>query len=158
MKTVGETEKRSGIASFTETFRESIVDLKEGSKVVFTGSVAVCTPFAELLAYTIRDRGFEMVYVPGADAKEARKIREIPNIGFSVVDEQADPKNPDTVVLLGGLAMPKFGCPLENVTRLIEDIAGKKKPKIIGVEFMNIFERAEWDKKIPFDTIIDTAL
>jgi len=158
IKTAEETEKRSGIVGFTERFRESIADIKEGSKVVFTGSVAVCTPFIELLAYTVRDRGFEMLYVPGADAKEARKIRKMEKIGYSVVDEKGDPKNPDAIVVLGGLAMPKFGCPPENVTRLIEDISGEKKPKIIGVEFMNIFERAGWDKKIQFDTLIDTVL
>ena len=157
IKTVEEMEKRSGIG-FTRTFRESIADIKEGSKVVFTGSVAVCTPFIELLAYTVRDRGFDMLYVPRADAKEARKIREIENIGYSVVDEKGDPKDPDAVVVLGGLAMPKFGCPPEDVTRMIEDISGEKKPKIIGVGFMNMFERAGWDKKINFDMLIDTAL
>ena len=151
-------EKKSGIVGFTGTFRESIADIKEGSKVVFTGSVAVCTPFIELLAYTVRDRGFNMLYVPRADAKEARKIKEIENIGYSVVDEKGDPKNPDVIVVLGGLAMPKFGCPPEDVNRLIEEIAGGKKPRIIGVCFMNMFERAGWDKKVPFDTVIDTTL
>jgi hypothetical protein len=151
-------EKKSGIVGFTGTFRESIADIKEGSKVVFTGSVAVCTPFIELLAYTVRDRGFDMFYVPRADAKEARKIKEIENIGFSVVDEKGDPKDPDAVVVLGGLAMPKFGVPPEDVNRLIEEIAGEKKPKIIGVCFMDIFERAGWEEKVKFDTVIDTTL
>ncbi|MDI6886272.1 MAG: DUF2124 family protein [archaeon] len=151
-------EKKSGIVGFTGTFRESIADIKEGSKVVFTGSVAVCTPFIELLAYTVRDKGFDMFYVPRADAKEARKIKEIENIGFSVVDEKGDPKNPDAVVVLGGLAMPKFGVPPEDVNRLIEDIAGEKKPKIIGVCFMDMFERAGWEEKVKFDTVIDTTL
>jgi hypothetical protein len=151
-------EKKSGIVGFTGTFREGIADVKDGSKVVFTGSVAVCTPFIELLAYTVRDRGFDMVYVPKADAKEARKIREIANIGLSVVDEKADPKNPDAVVVLGGLAMPKFGVPPEEVNRLIAAIAGKKRPKIIGVCFMNIFERAGWAEKVKFDTVMDTTL
>jgi len=151
-------EKKSGIVGFTGTFSESIADIKEGSKVVFTGSVAVCTPFIELLAYTVRDKGFDMVYVPKADAKEARKIKEIKNIGFSVLDEKADPKNPDAVVVLGGLAMPKFGVPPEDVNRLIAGIAGKKKPKIIGVCFMNMFERAGWEQKVKFDTVIDTTL
>ncbi|MBE0517475.1 MAG: DUF2124 family protein [Methanophagales archaeon] len=158
IKTVEETEKRSGIVGFTGTFRESIAEIKEGSKVVFTGSVAVCTPFIELLAYTMRDKRFDMLYVPGADAKEARKIKEIENIGYSVVDEKGDPKNPDAVVVLGGLAMPKFGCLPEDVTRMIDEISGEKHPKIIGVEFMNMFERAGWDKKIHFDTLIDTIL
>ncbi len=151
-------EKRSGIVGFTGTFRENMADVKDGSKVVFTGSVAVCSPFIELLAYTVRDRGFDMLYVPRAVAKEARKIREIENIGYSVVDEKGNPEKPDAVVVLGGLAMPKFGCPPEDVTRMLEDISADKKPKIIGVGFMNIFEREGWDKKINFDTLMDTTM
>jgi DNA-binding transcriptional regulator GbsR (MarR family) len=153
-----ETKEGNGVVDFTGAFRNSIADIKYGSKVVFTGSVAVCTPFIELLAYTVRDRGYEMLYVPRADTKEARRIKEIENIGYSIVDEKADPKNPDAVVVLGGLAMPKFGCEPEDVTRLIEDISGAKKPKLIGVGFMNTFERAGWDKKLNFDTLIDTTM
>jgi hypothetical protein len=118
----------------------------------------VCTPFLEFLAYTVRDKGFDMVYVPIADANEARKIKEIAKIGYSVVDEKGDPKNPDVIVVLGGLAMPKFGCTPEAVNQMIETLSGEQKPKIIGVCFMNIFERAGWDKKVPFDTVIDTTL
>ncbi len=151
----GKKEKRDGIVNFTGTFRNSVADIKEGSKLVFTGSVSVCTPFIELLAYSVRDRGFDMLYVPGADANEARKIKKIENIGYSVVDEKGDPMDPDVVVVLGGLAMPKFGCSPDDVIRLIEDISGRKKPKIIGINFMNAFERAEWDKKINFDTVMD---
>jgi len=152
-------EKRSGIIGFTGAFRESIGEIKEGAKVVFTGSVAVCTPFIELLAYTVRDKGFDMLYVPVADAKEARKIKEIAKIGYSVVDEKGDPQNPDVIVVLGGLAMPKFGCAPEAVNQMIESLSsGAKKPKVIGVCFMNIFERAGWDTKILFDTVIDTTL
>ncbi len=153
-----EREERNGIVDFTGTFRDSIAAVKDGSKVVFTGSVAVCTPFIELLAYTVRDRGFEMLYVPRADAKEARKIKEIKNIGYSVVDEKADPRNPDAIVVLGGLAMPKFGCSPEDVLRLVDEISGEKKPKVIGVGFMNTFKRAGWDKEINFDTLIDTPV
>ena len=152
------TKEGNGIVDFTEAFRNSIADIKYGSKVVFTGSVAVCTPFIELLAYAVRDRGFEMVYVPKADAHEARRIKEIEHIGYSVVDEKADPKNPDAVVVLGGLAMPKFGCEPEDVTRLIDDISGKKKPKIVGIGFMNTFERAGWDKKLHFDSLLDATM
>jgi hypothetical protein len=152
-------EKKSGIVGFTGTFREQIGAVKAGAKVVFTGSVAVCTPFIELLAYTVRDKGFEMIYVPVADAKEARKITEVPNVGFSVLDEHADPDAPDVVVVLGGLAMPKFGCAPEAVTKMIAELSrGGAKPTIIGVSFMNIFERAGWEKQIPFDIVIDTTM
>jgi DNA-binding transcriptional regulator GbsR (MarR family) len=151
----GGMKRRNGIKDFTRTFRNSIADIKEGSKLVFAGSVSVCTPFVELLAYAVRDRGFDMLYVPRTDAKEARKIKKIENIGYSVVDEKGDPRDPDVVVVLGGLAIPKFGCSPDEVLRLIEDISGKKRPKIIGINFMNVFELAGWDKKINFDTVIE---
>ena len=151
-------EKRSGIPGFTGAFRDTMADIKDGAKVVFTGSVAVCTPFIELLAYTVRNRGFEMLYVPRAVAEEARRIKEIENIGYSVVDEKGDPNNPSAVVVLGGLAMPKFGCPPEDVIRMIEELSGDERPRVIGVGFMNIFERQGWDKKIKFDRLIDTTM
>jgi len=54
-------EKKSGIVSFTGTFRESVADIKDGSKVIFIGTV-LCMPFIELLAYTVRDKGFDRVH------------------------------------------------------------------------------------------------
>ena len=100
-----------------------------------------------------------MLYVPVADARAARKIKEIAKIGYSVVNEKGDPQNPDVIVVLGGLAMPKFGCAPEAVNEMIELLSsGEKRPQIIGVCFMNIFERAGWDTKIPFDIVIDTTM
>ena len=151
-------EKKSGIIGFTGAFRDSLKEINTGSKVVFTGSVAVCTPFIELLSYAIRDKDFQMIYIPKADIKEAKGIKEQPNIGFCVVNDQADPQRPDVLIVMGGLAMPKFGCAPEDVLKMLEEISGDKKPKIIGVCFMNIFERAGWTKKIPFDVLIDTHM
>ncbi len=56
-------ENKTGIIGLTGSFRESIKDMEKNSKVVFTGSVAVCTPFIELLSYTIRDKDFDLIYV-----------------------------------------------------------------------------------------------
>jgi hypothetical protein len=151
-------EKKSGIVGFTGAFRDSVKEISNGSKIVFTGSIAVCTPFIELLSYTIRDKDFDMVYVPVANLNEVKKINETPNIGYSVVDLNGDPKKPDVVVVMGGLAMPKFGCSPEDVLKMIEEISIDHKPKIIGVCFMNIFERTGWTKKIEFDVLIDTNM
>lgn len=151
-------EKKSGIIGFTGAFRESVKEINPGSKIVFTGSVAVCTPFIELLSYTIRDKDFQMVYVPKAVLKKAKRINEQQDIGFSVVNVQGDPKRPDVVVVMGGLAMPKFGCSPDDVSEMINEISGEQKPKIIGVCFMNIFEKQGWTKKIPFDVLIDTNM
>lgn len=151
-------EKKSGIIGFTGVFRDSVKEINIGSKIVFTGSVAVCTPFIELLSYTIRDKDFQMVYVPKSDLKKVKIINEQQDIGFSIVDVQGDPKRPDVVVVMGGLAMPKFGCSPEDVLKMINEISGDQKPKIIGVCFMNIFEKTGWTKKIPFDVLIDTNM
>ena len=151
-------EKKSGIIGFTGAFRDSVKEINKGSKIVFTGSVAVCTPFIELLSYTIRDKDFQMVYVPKADLKKAKRINEQQNIGFSVLNIQGDPKRPYVVVIMGGLAMPKFGCTPEDVLKMMDEISVEQKPKIIGVCFMNIFERTGWTKKISFDVLIDTNM
>ena len=151
-------EKKSGIIGFTGAFRDSLKEIDNGSKVVFTGSIAVCTPFIELLSYSIRDKNFQMVYVPKTDLEDTKKIEEQDKIGYSVVDVQDDPKRPDVVVVMGGLAMPKFGCSPEEILDMINEISGDDKPKIIGVCFMNIFERTGWTKKIPFDVLIDTSM
>jgi hypothetical protein len=151
-------EKKSGIVGFTGAFRDSVKEIQNGSKIVFTGSVAVCTPFIELLCYTIRDKDFQMVYVPKADLKKSKKIDEQQDIGFSVLNVKGDPKKPEVVVVMGGLAMPKFGCSPEDVSMMINEISGEQKPKIVGVCFMNIFEKTGWTKEIPFDVLIDTNM
>ena len=75
-----------------------------------------------------------------------------------MIDEKANPDKPDAIVVLGGLAMPKFGCAPEDVLNMIEEASGDKSPKIIGVCFMGIFDRAGWTDKIPFDVLIDTRM
>lgn len=151
-------EKKTGIVGFTGAFRESLKEIENGSKVIFAGSIAVCTPFIELLAYAVRDRDFEMIYVPVAKLMDAKKVEEQPNIGFSVVDKAANPADPDVIVIMGGLAMPKFGCAPEDVLNMIEESSGEKTPKILGVCFMGIFDRAGWTDKIPFQVVTDTKM
>lgn len=151
-------EKKSGIVGFTNAFRDSVKEISEGSKVVFTGSKAVCTPFIELLSYTIRDKNFDMVYVPVADVNNAKMINMQENIGYNIFDIPADPKGPEVIVIMGGLAMPKFGCSTEDVLKMIKEISLDHKPKLIGVCFMNIFERMGWTKIIPYDVLIDTTM
>lgn len=151
-------DKKMGIVGLTGSFRESLSDIENESKIVFAGSVAVCTPFIELLSYSVRDKNYDLVYVPKSDINNAKTVEMRQDIGFGVMDEKADPENPDAIVILGGLAMPKFGCAPEDVLKMIQEISGKKKPKVIGVCFMNIFENAGWEEKIPFDVLMDTTL
>jgi hypothetical protein len=151
-------DKKTGIVGFTGAFRDNLKDVVDGSKIVFTGSAAVCTPFIELLSYSIRDKNHELVYVPNADLKQTKVLKMENNLGYNVKDINTDPNNPDVVVVMGGLAMPKFGCSPEDVLNMIKEISKDNNPKLIGVCFMNIFQRMGWTEKIGFDVLIDTKM
>ena len=148
---------RRGITGLLDAFRESLEEVKDGAKVVFTGTIGVCTPFTELLAYSVRNRNFEMVYVPNADVSKAKRMKFVEDIGYCVADEPADPKNADVVVVLGGLAMPKYPCDAEDVLKFLREVC-KPSAKVIGFCFMNIFERQNWLSKIEFDTVINGTI
>jgi len=118
----------------------------------------VCTPFALLLAYAVRDKGFSFVYVPRAEAAEARRMEWMEGVGYTVLDEREGVEDVDVLVILGGLAMPKFGCDPVKVQELLGSISEKGRPRIVGVCFMGIFQRSGWDKILAFDVVLDAEL
>jgi hypothetical protein len=150
-------DKRTGISGLTGSFKEAVSQVPDGSKVVFAGSVAVCTPFAELLAYAVKDRRFELVYLPRADIASARRMEWSEGVGFTVTGQKGDPREPAAIVLLGGLAMPKFGCPLAQVQETVRSLS-TKDTVLVGVCFMGIFEREGWASALPFDSVIDATM
>ncbi|MDI9641933.1 MAG: DUF2124 family protein [Archaeoglobales archaeon] len=151
-------EKLRGIVGLTQAFRDAVSDLREGSKIVFVGSPYVCPPFVELLAYAVRDKNFEMLFIPKANESEARRIRELKNIGYCISNEKANPSDPEAVVLLGGLAMPKFGCSAEEVSAMVKRLSKMKSPIILGVCFMSIFKKQGWDRTFSFKRLIDATV
>ncbi len=151
-------EKFSGIVGLTQAFRSATSDLEQGSKVVFVGSPYVCTPFIELLAYAVRDRNFRMVFLPKTEEGKARKIKELEGIGYCISEERADPYEPEAVVLLGGLAMPKFGCSVEEVRNLVDRLSRGKRAKLLGVGFMGIFKKQGWDRVLKFEKLVDATI
>lgn len=150
-------ENRPGISGLTGSFKEAVSKLPDGAKLVFAGSVAVCTPFAELLSYAVKDRNFDLVYLPRANISEARKMQWQEGMGFTVSQQKGDPYNPSALVLLGGLAMPKFGCPLTQVQEAVQRLC-TKDTLVVGVCFMGIFEREGWTTAIPFDALINATM
>lgn len=130
-------------------FKEEVKDAK---KVTFAGAPGVCTPFAELFAYAIRDK--ECVFVTLTDVKSARKMELTPQ-GMQL-SEYADPKA-DVVALLGGLTMPKTNVKTEDINQIVKEIL-KKDGKLIGLSYMDMFKEAGWIDKVNFDCIIDGTL
>lgn len=133
------------------TFKKEVGDAQ---KITFVGSPGVCTPFAEFLAYSVRDK--ETCFVPLLDIEECHEF-ERKSYAMVLKDELYDPHNSDVVVLLGGLSMPKYDVDTNELMVLVNEIL-KDDGKLMGVCFMNMFEKAGWLEKIDFDCVVDGTL
>ena len=144
-----EINEFKGINGNLMAFKEAVGD---ASKITFAGTPGVCTPFAELFAYAVRDK--ESVFVTLTDIKSAKKIELTPH-GMQL-SEPADPQSV-VVALVGGLSMPKSNVTVEEVNEMISQIL-KKDGKIIGLCYMDMFKEAGWIDKVNFDCIINGIL
>lgn len=140
------TEEFKGITGNLMAFKKEVADAQ---KVTFAGLPGVCTPFAELFAYVIRDK--ESVFITGVDVKTARKMEMTPQ-GIQLTGN-ANPKA-DVLAILGGLSMPKANLNAEDITKLKSEVL-KEGGKMIGLCYMSMFQKVDWDEKLDFDCIID---
>lgn len=147
------TSTSKGIGGQITAFKELV---KESRSIAFIGSPGFCTPFAELLAYGLRGSGKKMVFISNTNFGSARSLVALPQgmqLGESEVPEA------DTVVLLGGLAMPKIGTTPHEVKTFLNNLPSSSHKKlVIGVCFQSVFEREGWTQIIDFDYIIDSNL
>jgi hypothetical protein len=146
-------EKSSGIGGLLTAFRKLARGRK---KITFIGCPGWCNPFAELLGYVLRDAGKEIVFIPNLRKDMAAKVI-MTDYGMQL-GEKADPFS-DTVVLLGGLAMPKMEVDADGLKNLIDEITnGHPERQILGVCIGGVFQKAGWDKLIDFDYLMDTDM
>ncbi len=146
-------ETLSGIGGLLTAFRK----LSRGrKKITFIGCPGWCNPFAELLGYVLRDAGKEMVFIPNLRKDIAAKV-VMTEYGMQL-RESSDP-SADTVVLLGGLAMPKMEIDVKDLMALIDDVtAGHENRQIFGVCVGGVFQKAGWDMVIDFDYLVDADM
>jgi hypothetical protein len=150
MKTI---ETSDGIGGMLTAFRKLV---RGRQKITFIGCPGWCNPFAELLGYVLRDTGKELVFIPNLRKDMAIKV-EMTEYGMQL-GEKADPSS-DTVVLLGGLAVPKMEVDVNGLKRLIEDVTdGHTDRQILGVCIGGVFQKAGWDKLIDFDCLVDADM
>lgn len=149
MKTL---ETLSGINGLLTAFRKLARGRK---KITFIGCPGWCNPFAELLGYVLRDAGKEMVFIPNVRKDLAANVI-MTEYGMQIRGK-ADPSS-DTVVLLGGLSMPKMEIDVNDVKKLIDEVTAGQKRQILGVCAGGMFQKAGWDKLINFDYIVDADM
>ena len=147
------TDTAEGLTGMLLSFRKLVTGRK---KITFIGCPGWCTPFASLLTFVLRGTGKECVYIPNLRKDMAVKV-EMTEYGMQP-GEYADPSS-DTVVLLGGLAMPKTGLDVNDMKTLIDDITeGHSDRLVLGFCIGGIFQKAGWDKQIDFDYLVDADM
>jgi hypothetical protein len=155
-KEIIETSK--GVAGITRPFKNILEKLQIGTEdiILYVGLPGVCTPFIELLSYAIRTLNLKQVYVPVVDLKAAMEVISVNNVGIQFGDSVSVQKA-KVVVVLGGLSMPVSPVSSDDVNLLVKNILAAGGA-VIGISFMNMFDKAGWISAIPFDYIIDATI
>ena len=148
METISEFK---GLNGNIVAFKEAVGDVE---KVTFLGTPGVCTPFAALFSYAIRDK--ESHFISGTNIDKCHQF-EFKPYGMQLNEEVSDPHDSDAVILLGGLTMPKANTDVDELNETIAEIL-KDDGKILGVGYMDMFTKAEWLDKVDFDCIVDGTL
>ena len=144
-------ENWKGINGQIVAFKNAVGDAQ---KITFMGSPSVCTPFAALMAYAVRDK--ENHFISFIDVETCHEF-ELKPWGMSLKEDVSDPHDSDVVVLLGGLSMPKADVGTDELNSVVGKIL-KDDGKLVGFCFMDMFTKAGWLEKVDFDLIIDGTL
>lgn len=140
-----------GLNGQLATFKKEVGDAQ---KITYIGSPGVCTPFAEFMAYAVRDK--ENHFIPLLDIEECHEF-ESKSYAMVLKDEVSDPHDSDVVVLLGGLSMPKYDVDTDELMSLVNSIL-KEDGQLMGFCFMDMFTKAGWLERIDFDCVINGTL
>ena len=143
----------AGVGGLLKIFRELVKDSK---KVMFIGTTGFCTPFAELMSYGIRDLDIQAGFVPDVRYSEAKQLVKT---SFGIQIGENTDYHADTVIVLGGVSMPKMGFEAGMIKETIENILeNNAESLVIGVCFQSAFEKQCWISPIGFDYVIDADM
>jgi hypothetical protein len=145
-----------GVPGILRPFKEYLEknQFGKGDQVVYYGVPGTCTPFIELLGFAVRGLGFEQVFVPYFQEEEAKRIVFVEGVGMQISSDHMT-LVPAALVIMGGLAMPNVPVTVNDAKAML---AGHKDSSVIGVCFMNMFEKANWMKEISFELLIDATI
>ena len=145
-----------GVPGMLRPFKEYIEKngLSAGDQIVYYGCPGTCTPFVELLGFAVRGMNLDQVFVPYVDEAKAQKMKLTQDIGMQA-GGNVKIGRPKAVVVMGGLSMPNVPVTMEQVKSAVE-----KYPDalLLGICFMNMFEKAGWLKSMDFDLLIDATI
>jgi hypothetical protein len=138
-----------GLGGMLNGFRDLV---KDDQSITFIGTPGFCTPFATFLGYPVRDK--RLAFVPNLKLDKAREL--IATEHGMELGKLVRP-DADVVVILGGMAMPKIGVTIGEMTAILQKVQHKK---LIGISFMGILAQAGWlsTQTFSFDYVMNTIL
>lgn len=148
-------EQLSGVPGMLRPFKAYLREagLGAGDQVVYYGCPGTYT-LHRALGFAVRDLPIEQIYVPYMDEAAAKVIRLVDGVGMQAAGD-APHVAPKVIVLMGGLAMPGVPVTRDEVQAAISP---HKDASIVGVCFMEMFEKGGWLDTFAFDLVIDAAL
>lgn len=146
----------TGIPGMLRPYKEHLdsLSLTPEAQVVFFGLPGTCLPFVEILCYAVRNIPHKPVFVPVLDVLHPREIIHHEGLGFQT-GEVVKIQNPAVIVIMGGLSMMGSGVSALDVKQVIASYSGAS---VLGICFMNMFEKTGWTQELQFDLLIDAEV
>jgi len=143
------------LAGISRSFKEAILAHGSGGRLLFVGSPFTCLPFAEFLAYGIRELPYCIYFAPDGCPEKISRIERREGFGFSLGKLSGD-RGFDVVVLLGGLAIERLQVdPVALKSRLAEV---SHLGFIVGFCFQGVMNKPEWFEVFKFKYFIDADI
>lgn len=144
-----------GLSGLSKCFRTAVESIGGEGDALFVGSPFTCLPFAEFLCYGIRDFPLKPFFMPSSDSSKIRELVKDEGYGYQLGGLKSG-TDYRIVVLLGGLAIPKYGVPPKVLKEAIERLPGSKD--MIAVCFQGSLRSPDWTDTFRFKYLIDTDL
>ena len=138
--------------SMFSIFRELVLKsgIKENENLIFCGCQGPCYAMASFFCFGIRDLNLNLYFATDADLHRLWKLDYVKDLGI-VATRKGDPVQAKVIVLMSGLVQ----VPFQNILKFIDHALAKDGIMIGETVAPGLFEKMDWDKKIPFRFIFE---
>jgi len=145
---VDEIKNMTGLTGMLRAFAQLIKECENRESMAFIGMPFTCTPLVDFFVYVARDLVNRKYYFPEPELKKGYELF----LGDDRIESRpSGPIKADIVVVMGGIAMPdKWD--IEEARSAVQRLSHGKS-KVLGVCFMDIFNKAGWMDSMPFDYV-----
>lgn len=136
-------------------FKELIIKSRAGEKdnLVFAGCPGPCYSMATLLGFGIKDVGLNLFFAANSDISQLWRLEYKENLGTIATSQEAM-RRAKVLVLMSGLCT----MPIELTVAFIGKALAPDGVIIGEAPASGLFEDIGWDKRIPFDFLLEFSM